>query len=249
MITSLLWGTAIGLVLGLLGGGGALLAIPVLLYAFHFSLRAAIGSSLFLVALGALPAVLLYFRKNEIDLKAVIILGISGAVGAYAGSHMSHTTPQTVLYGMLLVAMAVAALFMLKPRPQNTPDLPSALPHQSLLLVASGLGIGVTTGMLGLGGGFLLIPVLTLVARVPARQAIATSLAIITVNALSGAIGYHASLPFHDSTFQWLSLGMVAGSIVGFKLSYRFSNQQLKQGFGALLLLLIGVMILFPVKN
>lgn len=244
-VLSLASGLVIGMVLGLLGGGGALMAIPILIYILDFPFRTAIGSSLALVMLGALPAVLLYAKKHQINWLSALWMGISGAFGASLGSHFSAWVPQPVLLGLLIVLMALSAINMLMNK-QSSPEVDNSKQNGKWLLGLAGLAIGVLTGLVGVGGGFLLVPALLFFGKLEPRQAIATSLVIIGINAASGAFGYWELLPLDEIAFWLLTAGCLAGGIGGFLLSFRLPQGLLKQGFGFLLLALIILLIVFP---
>ncbi len=239
---ALLTGLLLGAVLGLLGGGGALVTIPVLLYIFDFPLRTAIASSLLLVMLGALPALSLYAWKRQVKIIPAIVLGGSGVLGAALGSRFSGLFPPMLLYILLLVMMGISAMLMI--RSSGPLQFKKHIP--AFLLVLPGLFIGMLTGLLGVGGGFLIVPALYLLSKMEPRETIATSLVIIAVNAASGVIGYWKILPIDHPVQQMLAFGVIAGSFLGFWLSFRISQKRLKQAFGYLLLVLMGVLIGFP---
>lgn len=245
IIISLASGLVIGTVLGLLGGGGALMAIPILIYVLAFPFRAAIGNSLVLVMVGALPAVLLYAQKRQINWLSALWMGISGALGASLGSHFSARVPHPVLLGLLIVLMVLSAINMLRTRP-SSPDADKSGQDGKWILGLAGLAIGVLTGMVGVGGGFLLVPALLFFGKLEPRNAIATSLVIIGINAASGALGYWELLPLGESRFWLVTAGCLVGSIGGFWLSFRLPQGMLKQGFAFLLLALIVLLIVFP---
>jgi uncharacterized membrane protein YfcA len=245
---TLFWGVAIGLVLGLLGGGGALVAIPVLIYILHFPFRVAVGSSLALVLVGSLPAILLYWRKKQIDLPAALVMGLGGAAGASLGSRLSVLVPREALLWLLIILMALSAWNMLKPKSRTASEAPPAEPpaRSRLKLALAGFLVGILTGLVGVGGGFLLVPVLLLFGGFNPRVAIATSLLVIGVNAAFGTAGYLDIIPRTEPGFLWLVLGSVLGSISGFWVSFRVSERHLKTGFGLLLIGLILLLVLMP---
>ncbi|WP_303674655.1 sulfite exporter TauE/SafE family protein [Vampirovibrio chlorellavorus] len=243
-ILTLFWGLLIGLILGLLGGGGALVSIPILLYAFHFPFREAVGASLLLVVLGALPSLLLYWRQKEVDLPAALWMGLGGSVGAFLGSQFASSIPQAFLMQLLIGLILLSVWRLYCPAPiRVSSNRPVNAPGQILKLLMAGLAIGVLTGLVGVGGGFLIVPALILFHRSEPRRAIATSLLIICLNAASGTLGYWTSLPWGNPIFYGLMFSTVIGSLQGFALSRKVGSHRLKQGFG-LLLLLIAILLL-----
>ncbi len=244
---SLFWGVLTGFAMGLLGGGGALTVIPVLLYVFHLPLRETIGGSLFLVMMTALPVVLLYFLRRYIVISALILLGLSGMIGSSIGSRMSGLIPVEVLIALLVALMLISAYFMLKPTRLEDPlGKLTITRRRRIKLFVVGFGIGLLTGLVGVGGGFMLVPALVLLGRVPTRAAIATSLAIIVINAFFGVLGYWNSLPLGRSFFPFLVAGMILGGFLGYLVSFQLEQAKLKQGFGLLLIGLVILLLVLP---
>lgn len=241
---SLLTGLGLGMVLGLLGGGGALLAIPILLYGFHFAFRVAVASSLLIVLIGTLPAIVVYTKQREVDWRHAGILGASGALGSLLGSQISGWVPVHWLMWLLVGLMLLSAWAMLTPQTMH----PQSKAPQGVLwkLLASGLGIGLLTGLLGVGGGFLLVPALVFIAQLPARKAVASSLVVIAVNALFGVVGYAPLLSHHVMALLPFALAVPIGSVLGAQWAYRISQKKLKKAFGILLLLLALLLIVRP---
>jgi uncharacterized membrane protein YfcA len=241
-------GLLMGIVLGLLGGGGALIAIPTLIYLLDVPIHQAIALSLYLVCLGALPAVSLYGWTGQIAWVAALQLGVMGGVGALAGSSLAPLFPDLVLLYLLIAMMLISAFFMFRPvhPAKSLPEDEPVVRSNFWVLGITGFLIGVLTGLLGVGGGFFLVPVLLWLAKLPPRNAIATSLLIIAANALFGAVGHWSGIPWGLSGLKPLTMGMVLGSIVGFALNKRASQRMLKRGFGVLLVVLAVGMLVFP---
>lgn len=241
-------GLLMGIILGLLGGGGALVAIPTLIYLLEVPIHQAIALSLYLVCLGALPAVSLYGWAGQIAWIAALQLGIMGGVGALVGSYLAPLFPDMVLLYLLITMMLISAFFMFRPVRTSgaSVEVSASTPLNRFALGGTGFLIGVLTGLLGVGGGFFLVPVLIWLAKLPPRNAIATSLLIIAANALFGALGQWSGIPWGLSGLAQLTIGMVLGSIVGFALNKRASQRMLKRGFGVLLVVLAVGMLVFP---
>lgn len=252
-LLSIFWGLLIGTILGLLGGGGALISIPILLYIFHLPFTAAVGTSLLLVSLGALPSVLLYWKNQHIDWRSAFWMGTSGSVGAWIGSALSHHVPQHRLVNVLILLILLSVWRLLKPAtaplsqvpPPQVPPAPLNNNH-TLYLIMAGTGIGILTGLVGVGGGFLIVPALIMLQKMSSRNAIATSLVVISLNAISGTIGHWKQIPFDQHDLYSLIIATILGSLLGFKLNQALSQTRLKQGFSILLLFIATLLFLKP---
>lgn len=246
MVLALLGGLLIGIVLGLLGGGGALMAVPILIYVFHYPFRVSIGSGLVLVTLGVLPALAMYCKKKQVDWIAALLMGITGMTGATLGSRYAGLFSKEVLLGLLIVLMCLSAWRMFQGGQQRESLSTNAHKLHQLALAAAGFGIGILTGLVGVGGGFLLVPALLFLGKLSTRSAIATSLLIICLNALAGAVGHWHLLPVGNPSFFWLMAGSLLGSWIGYQASLKFSERKLKKGFGLLLVMLAVLLLLSP---
>jgi len=247
----------IGLTLGLIGGGGSILTVPVLVYLFGLPPVTATSYSLFVVGISSFSGLWPRIRRREFDLSSVLFFGGSSLITVFL--IRTFVTPGIPEYirlfgyvlktGMLLmilfaVLMLMASMSMIGIRETAEEQTETAQRTQPWKLLLYGIGTGLITGMLGAGGGFLIIPVLTYFCHLPIRKAIGTSLCIITINAL---IGFGTDL-FHR-TPDWVfllsitataALGMFIGNSIGAKLSSR----QLRKGFGWFVLVM-AVYILF----
>lgn len=242
---ALLFGLALGIVLGLLGGGGALLAIPALVYGFHLPFRLAVSGSLLMVLVGTLPAIWVYVRRGWVAWPEALMLGLGGAAGSWGGSQLSAAVPEKALTTLLVALMVASAWAMLRPQKTLAEDT-SGGTTSSILLLGVGLSIGLLTGLVGVGGGFLLVPALVLIAKRPSRQAIATSLVVIAANASFGVLGYWPSLLPNLSLLAPMVLLVPLGSLIGAKLSSKLSPSGVKQAFGVLLLVLAALLVWRP---
>ena len=226
----LLLGSLIGLVLGLLGGGGAILAVPGLVYVLGVDPHAAIAASLAIVAVGAATGLLAHARSGRVVWMVALQLGVTGALGAWAGAAAGRLVPGEQLLALLGLFMLLAAYLMIRHRTVDV-ERPASPRWLAPLL---GLGLGVVTGFFGVGGGFLIVPALTLGLGLPMRLAVGTSLAVIAVNSLAGVAGY-----LGGGTVDWpltllVSVGAVGGALVGSRLASSAPERQLRQGFAGL---------------
>ncbi|WP_412069951.1 sulfite exporter TauE/SafE family protein [Rubrivirga sp. IMCC43871] len=250
MLYALLGAVAIGLVLGLLGSGGSILTVPVLVYLAGQPDKVAIAESLAIVgaiaAVGAVP----YARQKLVDWHSVLYFGVPGIVGTYGGAALAKWVPGAVQLALFAVVMILAAGLML--RGKESLEARGDEPHtrQPLWLIAiEGLIVGVLTGLVGVGGGFLIVPALVLLGGLSMRMAVGTSLLIIAAKSAAGFWKYTDVLAETGLHVDWALIGIfavigIAGSFVGNALSQRVPQAQLKRGF-AVFLVVMGIFILY----
>jgi uncharacterized protein len=227
----------IGVSLGLLGGGGSIVTVPILRYVLGMEGHAAIATSLLVVAMTSLAALVAHARKGRVQWRTGLIFGGAGMLGAFLAGRIAHRAPPPLLLAAFSVMMFATALAMLRPersprdgggstgRQRGTP-----LPMSKIL--AEGLVVGAVTGFVGAGGGFLVVPALVLLGRLPMATAIGTSLLVIALKSFAGFAGYVG-----HTAIDWpLALGVstfsVIGSFGGARLAARLSAQTLRQAFG-----------------
>ncbi|MDX1976513.1 MAG: sulfite exporter TauE/SafE family protein [Pseudanabaenaceae cyanobacterium bins.68] len=238
---------AIGISLGLLGGGGSVLALPVLVYVMGISPKPAIAMTLVIVGTVSLLGTIPHAQKGNLNVRVAAIFGSATMVGAYVGARLA-TLPlitsgvQMLLFGL---AMLIAATLMIyrsaRANPAASADQLSgyvkpACKYCWLWLITEGVGVGVLTGLVGVGGGFAIVPALVLLGNIPMRQAIGTSLLIIAANSVAGFLGYlgHLSLDWTVTVSFTFLAG--SGTVVGAYLAQFVSVSQLQKSFGYLLL-------------
>ena len=236
----------IGVSLGLLGSGGSILTVPILVYLVGEPEKLAIAESLGIVAaisfVGAIP----YAIKKEIHWKSLFYFGIPGMIGTYGGASISEFISATVQLLIFAGVMLLVAFFMIKGRNEQTEKPKTA---SKWLLISEGLVVGVLTGLVGVGGGFLIIPALVLLGGLSMRLAVGTSLLIITFKSLIGFLKYMEVLAKQDLSMNWdliliFSLIGAIGSFVGKKIGDKVPQNSLKKGFGYLLVVM-GVYIIY----
>ncbi|MDP1891962.1 MAG: sulfite exporter TauE/SafE family protein [Gemmatimonadaceae bacterium] len=232
----------IGLALGTLGGGGSILTVPVLVYVLGFDPKLAIAMSLPVVGAAALVGVLSHWRAGNVQLQTAAIFGSVAMVGSYAGARASVWFSARAQLLILGTVMVVAALSMLRNATQD--ERAESAPAHTALLLAVGLGVGILTGLIGIGGGFLIVPALVVLGRVPMKAAVGTSLLVIALNSTSGYLG-HAGREVVPWGFvvRFTSVAIV-GILAGTALVHHIPSRQLKRAF-AFLLIVIGVLILW----
>ena len=245
----------IGLTLGMLGAGGSILTVPVFVYVLRFDPKLAVTMSLPVVGLTSLVGAISHWRAGNVNVRSVLSFGVVAMAAAFAGARASVFLAASTQLFLLGVAMLTAAVLMLRdsfrtPRPM--PATPGAGPDAGrasaagerprsgspLALPLAGLFVGALTGIVGIGGGFIIVPALVLLAQLPMREAVGTSLTVITMNAAAGFAGQHRlrELPL-DFLLVFGGVAM-AGIIAGTWLARFLHQRTLKRAFAALLLVL-----------
>lgn len=236
----------IGLSLGLLGGGGSILTIPVLVYVLDFPAKPAIAMSLPVVGVTSLIGAVVHWRLGNVRVGTALTFGLVAMAGAFAGAKLSIFLTGEAQLTMLAVVMFAAAVSMLRGGARANAVV-VASPRRTLLLPVA-LGVGVLTGLLGIGGGFLVVPALVLLARVPMRQAVGTSLLVIAMNSASGFAGYLGTMDFDWSFLAGFTVVAVIGALAGTALSERVPQSSLRRAF-AVFLLGLAAFVLYRNRN
>jgi len=239
----------IGLSLGLMGGGGSILTVPIFVYVLGFAAKPAIAMSLPVVGVTSLVGALGHWRAGNVDLRTASLFGVIAMVGSYAGARLAVFFSGAVQLTVLSVVMLAAAASMLRPgrgkdgaaKPTNS-DGRASLPLGKIAAV--GLAVGVLTGVVGIGGGFLIVPALVVLGRVPMKQAVGTSLLVIAMNSVSGFAGYMGTVDIPWPFLAAFTSVAIAGILVGTYLVRFVSGAALKRGF-AMFLLVIGALMLY----
>ena len=237
---------AIGVSLGLLGSGGSILTVPVLVYLIGQDEKVAIAGSLFVVGTIALVGSLQFIRAKLVDWHNVLVFGLPGMAGTYLGAALAAYLSGIMQLTLFAGVMLLASWFMLRPI-----DLGSGGEHEpraTWKVAGDGLGVGVLTGLVGVGGGFLIVPALVLLGGMAMHRAVATSLVIIAMKSYSGFYKYTDVLEAQNLELDWNTLLIVtglgiAGSLAGGKLANRLPQNTLKKGFG-IFLIVMGIYIL-----
>lgn len=241
----------IGVLLGMLGGGGSVLLVPVLLYVLKLEPKVALATSQLVMAATTSVAVLLHIRAGRVVFGTGVIFGLSGMLGSYLGGRIAHLVPSVILLSGFIGLMLVSAVQMLRAkRPSTTSKREgAALPGEGRRQIPwmgaiVGFPTGLTAGMLGAGGGFLVVPALTLFGGLPIQQAVGTSLLVIAMQSFAGSMGYlgHSSVDLR--LVAMLSLAMGTSSVLGGFLSQRVPALLLRKLFAGLLLAVAALMLL-----
>lgn len=230
------FGVAVGLLLGLVGGGGSILAVPVLVYVIGEPVKQATTESLLIVGATALVGALDHARSGRVRGGVAIGFGLAGAAGAFAGTALNRlVSPPSILFSLALVMLA-AANAMLRRRGQRAR---SVIGWQLRLRVAAaGLAVGVLTGFFGVGGGFIIVPALVLLLGLELPVAVGTSLLAIALTSVSALAAHLASGSVHWLVATSFTAAAVVGALAGSHLNPHLSSARLTQLFAALLTLI-----------
>lgn len=250
MLLTLTLSILIGLLLGLLGGGGSILTVPMLVYLLHVEPKTAIVTSFVVVGISSLMALIPHARRGSVCWKSGVFFGLSGMAGAFAGGRLAAFFSADLLmslFGLISLSTGLLMLFKGKPQVKSTSSqtavsiCPLQVPYLRVLF--DGFFVGGLTGMVGVGGGFLIVPALTLLVGLPMQGAVGTSLMIIVMNALAGLAGYsqHADLDLPLTLI--VTAGALLGSGLGAVVSGYIKPAWLRRSFG-LMVVAVGIYVL-----
>jgi uncharacterized membrane protein YfcA len=248
LILGLMLGLLMGLALGLLGGGGSILTVPIFVYVLGFEAKPAIAMSLAVVGATALVGAAGHWRAGNVHLRVALVFGLVAMAGTYLGARLAvlfSGAAQLVLFAVVMIA---AAVFMLR---GSIPGVRVGRTHETgpprvpvLLIVLEGFAVGVLTGLVGVGGGFLIVPALVLLARLPMKLAVGTSLAVIALKSVSGFIGYLGQVEIAWAFMAGFTGISILGIVVGTHLVKYVPQRSLRRAF-AIFVLIMGIAILY----
>jgi len=250
MILALALSIVIGLMLGLLGGGGSILTVPMLVYVLHVEPKMAIVTSFVVVGISSLMALIPHARRSSVCWKSGMFFGLAGMLGAFGGGRLASHFPADLLMALFgLISLSTGLLMLLGSKPQTTDALateplrvcPLRVPYLRVLF--DGFFVGALTGMVGIGGGFLIVPALTLLVGLPMQGAVGTSLLVIAMNALAGLTGYSQHVGLDLNLTVTVTAGAIVGSAIGGLLSGYVKPELLRRSFGALVVLVAGYVL------
>jgi uncharacterized membrane protein YfcA len=245
IIIGLLLSGAIGLSLGLIGGGGSIITVPVLVYVLKVEAHEAVGMSLAVVGVTSLIGVALHHRRSTVEMRTGTLFGLSGVLGAYFGSRLTYLlSPAALLLSFAGLMFFIALLMLIKRRGDQ--DQVARKERSTTKVVIAGLLVGVLTGFLGVGGGFLIVPALLLFGGLTMKEAIGTSLLVIAMNCASGLLGHLSYGGFDVGLSALVTAFAAAGTLVGTLLSHKISPAHLRNAFA---LFVIAVALFLVAKN
>jgi len=234
--TAITLGVIIGALVGLLGGGGSILAVPGLVYLAGQDLPKAVATSLLVVGITAVVAVLPRLRERQIAWRIALLFGVAGAATAFAGAAVNRALPAAVTLGLFAALMVAAGVRMLQKKPatgtactvdDGRVNWRRCLPRT----LAGGLVVGFLTGLLGVGGGFLIIPVLVLALGLPMTTAVGTSLVVVAINSAAGFAAHAGEVSLDLPVTTAFTAAAVAAALVGGRLGARADAVVLRRWF------------------
>jgi uncharacterized membrane protein YfcA len=236
----------IGLTLGLLGSGGSILTVPVLVYMVGEPDKLAIAESLGIVTLISLIGSIPFALRKLIDWRIVFLFGVPGMAGSYGGAYLSRFVPGPVQLLVFAGVMLLAAVMMFRRMDLSGPV---SRRHPWWKIALEGVAVGALTGLVGVGGGFLIVPALVLLGGLSMHMAVGTSLAIIALKSVTGFYKYIDVLREAGQVIDWElvflfgAIGIV-GSLLGNVIGKRVPQQRLRTGF-ATFLVVMGALIIW----
>lgn len=248
----------VGISLGLIGSGGSILMVPILVYVFALNPVLATSYSLFVVGSTALVGAFNNYRKGLVSIKTALLFGLSSVTTVFITRRLimpripetlfsigtfqvKHDTATMILFAVLMLAASFA---MIKEGKKTTVAEIHTTSTDTIKLLLFGILVGLTTGFLGAGGGFLIIPALVLILKIPMKKAVGTSLLIIALNSLIGFTGDLSHIDINWNFLLSISLIAVAGIFIGGAFAKKIPAQKLKKAFGWFVLLMGGYIII-----
>jgi uncharacterized membrane protein YfcA len=230
---SVVFGTLIGLLLGLVGGGGSILTVPILVYVIGLEVQSATATSLAIVGASAMAGALPHARAGRVNLRVALFFGLFGIGGAFAGTWLNQQVSGPwilLLFGLMM--LIVAARMWIR---RTAPTIGQAAPEGAIgwKVPLAGLVVGLMTGFFGVGGGFLIVPALVLALGLPVAVAVGTSLVIIAINSVSG-IAAHVGSGLDLAVAALFILGGLVGGLLGGRLAGRANERALSRAFAVL---------------
>jgi uncharacterized protein len=232
----------IGIVLGMIGGGGSILSIPILVYLFNFDVVIASAYSLFIVGITSLVGAIPKYREQLIHHRTGLLFGIPSIISIFTTRkwivpslpeviHFGpvEITKRLLILGLFAILMILASISMIRKNEMSIHELERP---KTLLIIMEGILIGFLTGLVGAGGGFLIIPALVLLTGLPFKTAVGTSLLIIAINSLLGFAGDMLNYPIDWTFLLIVSSLAISGIFVGHYLSRFISPDRLRNSFG-----------------
>lgn len=229
----------VGVSLGLLGGGGSILTVPILTYVLGMDPQEAIASSLFIVGVTSLVSMVGHARGKRVRWKIGLIFGAAGMVGAFLGGLLGGRIPGVVLMILFAVMMIVTAGAMIRGRKPGVSGSSSGertLPVGRIVL--DGALVGIATGLVGAGGGFLVVPALNLLGGLPMIVAVGTSLLVIAMKSFAGLGGYLFAVQLNWPLVLAFTASAIVGSFVSLTFAHKVPERVLRRGFGVFVLLM-----------
>lgn len=243
IVVALALSVLIGVALGLLGGGGSILTLPILTYVAGVETKAAIASSLFVVAVTSATGVIAHARAGRVRWRTGLVFGAAGMAGAFAGGRLAAYLPGKVLMLAFAGMMLATAIAMLRGR--RTPAAAGPVRDLPVIkVIIEGVIVGIVTGIVGAGGGFLVVPALVLLGGLRMEYAVGTSLLVIAMKSFAGLAGHLGHVDIDWTLTLAVTAAAVVGSFGGGALAGRVPADGLRKGFGLFVLVMAALVLL-----
>jgi uncharacterized membrane protein YfcA len=240
MVLALALSVLIGVTLGLLGGGGAILTVPMLVYVLGVEPKRAMATSLVVVCVTSLAAVVPHARAGRVRWRTALIFGPASMAGAFAGGRVARLVPSSILLTAFALVMLASAFAMTRGRKESPRDADARAQAASnlpmLKILGTGALVGAVTGMVGAGGGFLVVPALVLLGRLPMCVAVGTSLVVIVMNTSAAFTGYLGHVTIDARLAGLITAAAVSGSVAGSLVAGRVPQAALRKAFACLVM-------------
>lgn len=232
----------IGVSLGLLGGGGSILTVPILVHALGVAEKAAIATSLLVVGVTSAVAAAQHARAGNVAWSVALVFAPAGMLGAFLAGLVARFIPGSALLVLFALMMATTAVFMWRGcRVRESGGARAGLDFGRI--VREGLIVGLITGLVGAGGGFLVVPALALLGGLPMRLAVGTSLVVISLKSFAGFAGYASHVEIDWWLAALVTAAAVAGSFAGTALARRLPAESLRKGFAVFVLAMAAALL------
>lgn len=225
----------VGIALGLFGGGGSILTVPLLVYVAGLDTKPAIATSLVVVGATAIGALVQHARAGRVQWRTGLLFGSTAMVGAYLGGLLGPRVPDVVLlvgFALMMLATSIAMIRGRKAQPSDEEHAHAPV----LLVVVEGVVVGLVTGIVGAGGGFLVVPALVLLGGLPMATAVGTSLLVIAMKSFAALAGYLTAVQIDWGLAAAVTAMALVGSVIGGWLAGRIHPDRLRKGFGIFVL-------------
>lgn len=238
-ILAIAFALLVGISLGLLGGGGSILTLPILKYVVGQEAHVAIASSLFVVGITSLASLYPHAKAGRVRWQTGFVFGGASMLGAFVAGLFAKKIPAEILLVLFALMMLITAVAMLRGRKERTsvctPDLdphaaPASLPFLKVIL--EGLAVGSVTGLVGAGGGFLVVPALVLLGGLPMNIAVGTSLLVLAMKSFAGFAGHASNVTIDWGTLLPITGMALVGSLIGARLVAKIPAATLRRSFG-----------------
>ena len=251
-ISIIIAGLVTGMLLGVFGSGGSIITMPALLYLLNVDAKSAIAMSLGIVAVTASFTAVQHWRHGNVNLKITAIFGFFGVLGTYGGALVGVVTPVVIQLAIFALVMYIAAWKMFKPQKQakSVGAVVAECPNGRCddleygHIAFHGIAVGILTGIVGVGGGFLIVPALVLLSGLPMKKAVGTSLGIVAMKSFAGFAGYAGTVSIDYSLMATFTAIAITGSLLASQLSHRLPAALLKKSFASFLVLVASYILI-----